>query len=213
MNANKKAFLVVLVGLLLIIAGIVWLTYHQLKGDPVQEEAVIFAAEEYVKEHFDEPMEVVGSLYDNADLYDEFQYAAKVEPADDPQFQFLVFYHKESDSYQDSYVAEVWEDQLEKDLKPYLEEQFGEVLSLWIYYPKDIGYQLDIALDDIPHYSGQEGYPVVQISLNRKRENRDEQKVNELIDFMKNKLGVIHGNISVDFASGWIKSRGILKEF
>ncbi|MBO8155570.1 MAG: hypothetical protein H0Z32_03825 [Bacillaceae bacterium] len=213
MNAHKKAFFFVLVVLTFIIAIIVWLTYSHLKGDASREEEVFEAAEIYVKEHFDEPMKVVGTLYDNADLFNAFQYAAKVEPEHDAKFQFLVFYHSESETYQDSYVAEIWEEQLEEDLQPYLTDHFGDINSLWIYYPKDIGYQLDIPLDDIPRYNGQKGYPVIQISLTRKKEKGDSEKVDALVDYLQTDLGVEHGTITLDFPSGLIKSRGILKEF
>src|SRR5690625_1796528 len=136
MDNNMKAYLTVGLGFFVILILIVTSSFFGRREDPELVAEVQQNAEQYIEENFEEEMIIVDTFHDNADIYDQFYYAAIVEPANDPDFQFLVYKHNETDEYTDSYVAEVWEDELEAFLTPKIEELFGEdsIAELWLSY-------------------------------------------------------------------------------
>ncbi len=202
MSNKNKVYATIGIGFLILVILIATSTYFGLRDDPervaeVKEQAVI-----YLEEHFDEEMNVVDVLHDNASIYEQFNYAAIVQPADDPDFEFLVYQHRETGEYTDSYVAEVWEDELEAYLIPQIEERFGEdsIQELWLTYPKDIGMRLDLSHENVPSLEGQEANAVIRLTLARGEEDSDEAELNALIEDLKSELNVDSGHITLAFS-------------
>ncbi|MBR7553497.1 hypothetical protein ACFFJI_12025 [Allobacillus sp. GCM10007491] len=217
MSNKNKVFLVFGIFLLGLIIVIVTATYFGLQKDPERTEEVKVKAADYLDKHFTDEMEIVEVMYDNASIYEQFSYAAIVQPVNNPDFQFLVYPHRKTGEYTDSYVAEVWEDELEEFLMPRLKDKFGQnvIKELWLTYPKDIGDQLNISHDDIPSLKGQDTGVVIRLTLSRGEKDNDEEALEELLNEMKNELSIERGHFTLSFSekSLFLKDKNINKNF
>ena len=88
MSNKNKVFLVIGIFLLGLIILIVAATYFGLQKDPEHTKKVREEATDYLDKHFTDEMEIVDVMYDNASIYEQFSYAAIVQPVKDPDFQF-----------------------------------------------------------------------------------------------------------------------------
>ncbi|WP_188205617.1 hypothetical protein [Alkalibacillus aidingensis] len=204
MTNKQKALIAGILIVLALIIIISYLSYVGISEDPEKAEEVTVAAENYIDETFDQPMHVVDTLIDQTGIYDPFHYAAIVELEEHDDFRVLVYEHNEANEYQDSYVAEVWEHELETLLTPEIKKRFGQdsVEELWLTYPKDIGYQLGIDHQDVPSLQGQDANPIIRLTLNRGKTDDDEQQLEELVEWMQNELKIPGGNITLSFNDG-----------
>ncbi|MGM8214282.1 hypothetical protein ACLIA0_01790 [Bacillaceae bacterium W0354] len=213
---KTKVLIVTIIVSLLLIGVIFYLSYLGLKGDPEVENQIKADAQEYLDNNYDEKITVVDTLYDNANIYQEFTYAAiaKIENNDD--FRILVFEYKQTGEMIDSLVAETWEHELEQFLNPLLNDAFGKdkIKELWMTYPKDIGKRLNIDSDNIPSLKGQNAHPVIRVTLDRKKEDDDEELLDEIIKKLKNDLNIQSGNISLNYNDNslFFKSKSIRKD-
>ncbi|TFB14078.1 hypothetical protein E3U55_14965 [Filobacillus milosensis] len=218
MEAKKKAIIAGIIGLCLFGAIIFYLSYLGLKTDPDQVKEVKKEAKLYLEEKYNEPYEIVDTMYDNVDVYEQFNYAAitSFEERNDP-FKFLVFKHADSGEYMDSYVAETWEYELKSFLTPLLNETYGEdhIQELWMTYPKDIGHQLGIDSTNIPSLKDYDASPIIRITLNRGKEENDEDKLEDIIKQMEQELNINSGHITLSFSDSAIifKDKDIRKDF
>lgn len=217
MSNKNKVFLVIGIFLLGLIILIVAATYFGLQKDPEHTKKVREEATDYLDKHFTDEMEIVDVMYDNASIYEQFSYAAIVQPVKDPDFQFLVYSHLETGEYTDSYVAEVWEEELEDFLMPRLKESFGKdvIKELWMTYPKDVGEQLNISHDDIPSLKGQDTGVVIRLTLSRGEKDNDENALEQIIDEMKDELSIKRGHFTLSFSEQalFFKDKNINKDF
>ncbi|WP_027963015.1 hypothetical protein [Halalkalibacillus halophilus] len=201
MNTKKKALIAGLIIVVVLLGIVFYLSYLGLRENPEEASKVKEEAEVYLNETYDQPMEIVDTLLDNTGVYDIFRYAAIVNVPDHDNYRVLVYKHNQTGEYTDSYIAEMFEYELEGLLLPELESHFGEdvIDDLWITYPKDIGDQLNLKPDDQPSLIGKDAHPVVRITLNRGHENSDEEDLDSIIKTMQEDFEIPSGNVTLTF--------------
>src|SRR5690625_2616637 len=216
METKQKVLISVIVVGLIVIGYIAYMTYLGIKGDPEYKEQIQEDAQEYLNETYDETITVVDVLHDNMDIYQEFTYAAIAEIEGNDDFRILVFRDRETGEMIDSIVAETWEHELETFLNPILDDAFGDIVNeVWIVYQKDIGERLNISPDNIPSLGGQDdAHTVIRITLDRAKEDDDEEKLDDIIEMLKNDLNLARGNITITYNDNALlfKSKSIMKE-
>ncbi len=133
-----------ILGVILIGIGIlVVLFLLEMKPDKDKEEKVRIQAEQYLKEHFNDNFEIYDTLYDNMGNF-SFEYAAKVRDKKS-NIEFFVYYDDETKQMVDTYIADKWEKDLKSEIRPFVEESFGETTDLIVYFSNDnIGRELAI---------------------------------------------------------------------
>ncbi|PKR78442.1 hypothetical protein CEY16_01405 [Halalkalibacillus sediminis] len=215
MSEKKKALIAGVVIMAVLLIGIFYLSYLGLREDPDQVDELKENADEYLDDKYNENIEIVDTLNDNTGVFGVFRYAAIAEEEDG--FRFLIYRHNKTKNYQDSYVAEKWGNELEDFLEPKIEELYGEdtLKELWLTYPKDIGYQLQIDHTDVPTVKGQDAKPIIRVTLNRGEIDEDEQLLDELITSMENELEVPGGHISINYSDSALifKDESLKKDF
>ncbi|GAA0453247.1 hypothetical protein [Alkalibacillus silvisoli] len=217
MDPKKKALIAGLIIVFFLLIGIIYLSYLGLAEDPESVDEVKVNAEQYLEDHFDQKTEVVDTLLDSTGVYEQFRYAAIVELEEHDDFRMLVYKHNQYEEYMDSYVAEMWEHELEEFLIPELKKRFGDdaIHEIWTTYPKDVGYQLEISPHDVPSLQGQSAHPVVRITLDRGHEEGDEEYLDEIIQLIQTELDIPSGNVTLSFNDDALifSDRNIREEF
>ncbi|EKN71625.1 hypothetical protein BABA_00430 [Neobacillus bataviensis LMG 21833] len=181
MSKFLKIFLSIL-GVIVVGIGILIFSFVQgMKPDKDQEEKIKIQAKQYLAEKFNENFEIYDTLYDNMGNF-EFEYAAKVRDKN-THTQFLVYYDDETEQMVDTYIADKWEDDVERDIRPYIKETFGEKADFFVYIDDEIGKELGIDPAHAGSYKDFKVTPTIHIKLPRKKSTDDEKCIEEFISF------------------------------
>jgi len=197
---NLGKGILLLVGLLVAAGAILFIVYQVgMKPNHKKEREIQEEAKEYVKETFSQKIDVYGSVYDNMGNF-EFDYAAK---ARDPKTgtDFLVYHDDATGEMVDSYVGNKWQDDAEKDIKPYVKEKLGEKADVNVFYNEEVGKRLGISPSDIPSYKTSGEKSTIRITLSRHREKDDDATFNELVTYIHNTVGVEKGTVIVGYVA------------
>ncbi|WP_079508791.1 hypothetical protein [Mesobacillus jeotgali] len=199
MNKFLKVILIVVGVMILGIAILVFSFVQGMKPDKEEEEKVKIKAEEYLEDKFNDNFEIYDTLYDNMGNFN-FEYAAKARDKRS-NTQFLVYFDEATEQMVDTYIADKWEDDLEKEIRPYIKENFGELTDFQVYYDDKIGKELGI------NYANQESYkdfnvaPTIRITIPRKKSGEDEKLLNEFISFLNSEDKVQQGTVIVGYVA------------
>ncbi|MFJ7509326.1 hypothetical protein ACIQW7_07665 [Peribacillus simplex] len=228
MSKTKKILLTLLGVFLIIFAGVVILVFsftQSMKADSDEEKKVQEQAERYLEKTFDEGTKIYDVLYDNMGNWSYFDYAAKVKHKKYGT-QFLVFFNDETGEMEDTFLSDKWQDDAEKEIRPYVEKELGDVLiskemgdfaesedwdeiqeeigdynQLLLIFDEGIGKELKIDPNKPASYKDYEVSPTIRITLSRKKQDADEDRFTEIINALK-KDGILkHGNIIVEYIS------------
>lgn len=227
-SKTKKTLLILLVIFLFILAGVVILMYsftQGMKGDPVEEKKVRVQAEQYLVEYFKEETHVYDVLYDNMGNFDEFEYAAKVRE-EKYGTEFLVYSNVHTGKMEDSFISDKWRNDLEKEIKPYIEEKIGDVKSsvemkeitdsnnyeeiqakigdsseLVVLFDREIGRELAIDPNHPKSYKEYDVAPFIHLTIHRKKQDSDENDFNSMIQSIKTDGALVHGELIVNYDS------------
>ncbi|MFE4706059.1 hypothetical protein [Peribacillus simplex] len=127
---------------------------------------------------------------------------------------------------EDTFKSDKWQDDAEKEIRPYVEKELGEVLiskemgdiaesdewkeiqeeigdhhQLLLVFDDEIGKELKIDPNKPSSYKDYEVSPTIRITLSRKKQDADEDRFTEIINALK-KDGVLkHGNMIVEYIS------------
>ncbi|MDM5222963.1 hypothetical protein QUF86_19905 [Peribacillus sp. NJ11] len=235
MSKTKKISLTLLGVFLIILTGVVILVFsftQSMKADLDEEKKVKQQAERYLEKNFEDGTEIYDVLYDNMGNWGYFDYAAKVKH-EKYGTQFLVFFNEETGEMEDTFISDKWQDDAEKEIRPYIENELGDVLiskdmgdiaesddweeiqeeigdsnQLLLVFDERIGNELKIDPNKATSYKDYEVAPTIRITLSRKKQDADEDRFTEIITALK-KDGVLkHGNMIVEF----ISTNGVLLE-
>lgn len=170
-----------------------------MKPDKAEVARVTEQAQEHLKKKYPQAdMEIVDTLYDNMGNFSDFEYAANVINNED-QTEFLVFYNKDTKQTEDSYIADKWENELAKVIRPYLEDTFGELDDLWIFFDERIEYDLAVDYRNPNSYRDYDVTPSIMVFVPRESKSGDEELVNDFITFLKEEADLKHANVHVDY--------------
>ncbi|MCK2004893.1 hypothetical protein MZM54_26285 [[Brevibacterium] frigoritolerans] len=232
MSKTKKILLTLLGVFSIILVGVVILLFsftQSMKAVPDEEKKVRDQAERYVEETFDERTEIYDVLYDNMGNRGYFEYAAKVKH-EKYGTHFLVFFNDETGEMEDTFLSDKWQDDAEKEIRPYVEKALGDVLiskemediadsedwekiqeeigdhhQLLLVFDEGIGKEMNIDPNKPASYKDYDVSPTIRISISRKKQDTDEDRFNEMINSLKKDKVLEHGNMIVEY----ISSKGV----
>ncbi|WP_260284949.1 hypothetical protein [Peribacillus aracenensis] len=228
MSKTKKILLTLLGIFSIIVAGVVILVFsftQSMKADPAEEKKVRDQAERYLGKTFDDGTEIYDVLYDNMGNRGNFEYAAKVKH-EKYDTQFLVFFNEETGEMEDTFISDKWQDDAEKEIRPYVEKELGDVLiskemgdiaesdewkeiqeeigdhnQLLLVFDEEIGKELKIDPNKPANYKDYEVSPTIRITLSRKKQDADDGRFTKIINALI-KDGILkHGNMIVEYIS------------
>ena len=228
MSKTKKILLTILGVFLIILAGVMILMFsftQSMKADPDEEKKVRDQAERYLGKTFDEGTEIYDVLYDNMGNWGYFEYAAKVKHKKYGT-QFLVFFNDETGEMEDTFLSNKWQDDAEKEIKPYVEKELGDVLiskemgditknedweeiqeeigdynQLLLVFDEGVGKELKIDPNKPGSYKDYDVSPTIRITLSRKKQDADEDRFTAVINALKKDRVLKHGNMIVEYIS------------
>ncbi|MGE7587992.1 MULTISPECIES: hypothetical protein [Bacillaceae] len=228
MSKTKKILLALLGVFLIILSGVMLLMFsftQSMKADPDEEKKVRDQAERYLEKTFDEGTEIYDVLYDNMGNWGHFEYAAKVKH-EKYGTQFLVFFNDETGEMEDTFLSEKWQDDAEKEIRPYVEKELGDVLiskelgditenedweeiqeeigdynQLLLVFDEGVGKELKIDPNIPASYKDYDVSPTIRITLSRKKQDADEDRFTAVINALKNDRVLKHGNMIVEYIS------------
>ena len=193
-----------ILGVILIGIGIIVVVF-QLEMKPDKEKEVRIQAEQYLEDNFNDNFEIYDTLYDNMGNFG-FEYAAKVRDKK-TNIEFLAYYDDETKQMVDTYIVDKWEKDLKSEIRPFIEESFGETTDFFVYFTNDnIGRELDIDPLKPKSYKESEVAPFILITVPRKKSDDDEKILNELIASLKSEDKLKHGL----FAMSYIDEKGVI---
>lgn len=212
MSKTKKILLTLLGVFSIILVGVVILLFsftQSMKADPDEEKKIRDQAERYLKENFDEGTEIYDVLYDNMGNRGYFEYAAKVKHKKYGT-HFLVFFNDETGEMEDTFISDKWQDDAEKEIRPYVEKELGDVLiskemediaesedweeiqeeigdynQLLLVFNEEIGKEMKIDPNKPASYKDYEVSPTIRITLSRKKQDADEDRFTAVINALK----------------------------
>lgn len=192
-------FLLFIIGFILLAIGILVIVFIQeMKPDRDEEEKIKQLATTYVESNFQDNIIIYDTLFDNMGNFQYFEYAAKARHGKDGT-EFLVYYNEETEQIEDSYIADKWEDELEKEIRPYLQEKLGPLDELWIFYDERIGLEYSVDPNKPDSYKNYDASSSINIFIPRKMEIGDEALFNEIVAYIKNEAELKHGSISLEY--------------
>ncbi|MFJ9385707.1 hypothetical protein ACIROD_18440 [Peribacillus sp. NPDC101481] len=228
MSKTKKILLALLGVFFIILSGVMLLMFsftQSMKADPDEEKKVRDQAERYLEKTFDEGTEIYDVLYDNMGNWGHFEYAAKVKH-EKYGTQFLVFFNDETGEMEDTFLSEKWQDDAEKEIRPYVEKELGDVLiskelgditenedweeiqeeigdynQLLLVFDEGVGKELKIDPNIPASYKDYDVSPTIRITLSRKKQDADEDRFTAVINALKNDRVLKHGNMIVEYIS------------
>ncbi|MEF2094218.1 hypothetical protein V3595_06015 [Bacillus sp. CFBP9009] len=215
MSKTKKILLTLLGVFLIILAGVMILMFsftQSMKADPDEEKKVRDQAERYLERTFDEETEIYDVLYDNMGNWGYFEYAAKVK--------------HETGEMEDTFLSDKWQDDAEKEIRPYVEKELGDVLiskelgditenedweeiqeeigdynQLLLMFDEGVGKELKIDPNKPASYKDYDVSPTIRITLSRKKQDADEDRFTAVINALKKDRVLKHGNMIVEYIS------------
>lgn len=193
---NKKSSLIIIIGVIICGAAILIFSFvNGMKPDSAEEEKIKELARPYVNKIFDAPIEIYDTLYDNMGNFN-FEYAAKAKHTGD-QTEFLVYMNPNTEKLENDYVAQKFENKLESEIHAFLERKFIDLEDVWVFYDADIDSKFNIDINHTGSYKDYSAQPHIWIHLNGNQDSKDEQILNETLKYLKNKVGLIHGSVTI----------------
>lgn len=193
-------------GVIILGIGLLVVTFIlEMKPDKDEEDKIKNQAEQYLEEKFNDNFEIYDTLYDNMGNF-EFEYAAKIRDKKTNK-QFLVYYDDETNQMVDTYIADVWADDLETEIRPFIKENFGETTDFFVFFlDENIGQELGIDPLNPRSYKEFDISPTIRITVPRKRSEGDEKIVSEFISYLKSEDKLQHGSVVM----GYIAENGVI---
>ncbi|WP_046175352.1 hypothetical protein [Domibacillus indicus] len=200
-----------------IIAGVLaFLIFAKLFiPNPFAEKLVKEKAEQYLEEYYNDNFKIYGVL-DNSDfgVYMNFNYAAKVRDKHNG-IEFLVYEDQNNGEMTDDYAMSKMTHDIEKEVFPYVKEEFQAVTKVTAMIEDKEFYNLDIEERNPNPKSFKEFEisPMLRIELSKKREEGDKKLLDNLISKLKENNILKHGDITLlyygeeeQFGSDWNKT-------
>ncbi|WP_394217695.1 hypothetical protein [Halobacillus trueperi] len=183
-----KAILWILGSIGAIVMAIILLFIYEMTPNASMETNAREMGEGYIQKHFDGQAEVYDVLYDNMGNH-EFDYAAKVTHKK-TGVSFLIYETTDSQVMKDTYASSYYENQIEKDLRPFVNDMEGAVSHFVHISDVPAKYQRE---DELPDFHDLNLVPNVIIDLERSALEDDEETMEELFVFMEEKLQIERG--------------------
>ncbi|MBD7908132.1 hypothetical protein [Sporosarcina gallistercoris] len=195
-----KFFKITLIVLGVIIFGIAVLVFsfiQSMKPDKDKEEEVKVQAEKYLKDNFNSNFVIYDTLFDNMGNFG-FEYAAKVRDTV-TETQFLVYYDDEKNHMVDTYIAEKWAKDLEKEISLFIEENLEDSTDLYVFFDDKIGNEFGIDPNNPRNYKDFDVEPTIRIRVPRKKSDEDEKIINEFVTLLKSEAELQHGSVVMEY--------------
>ncbi|WP_147536153.1 hypothetical protein [Bacillus marasmi] len=201
-----KKFLKITLGIFgVILLGIALLVFDflsDMKPDKEREEEVKVQAEQYLRDNFEGGhFEIYDIWYDNMDVNNLFEYAAKVRSED--TIEFLVYFNNERNKMEDSYVAEKWAKNLYDNLHPYLEKNIGDMEELFVLFDDDVGSIYNLDYKNPGEFRDYEAPATIHITLSRNLKDSDEKFLDGVTIYLQNELQVRHAIVQLNSSKNY----------
>ncbi|WP_066051681.1 hypothetical protein [Robertmurraya korlensis] len=205
----KKIFKIILgiLGLVLVGIAVLAISFNiSMKPDKEKEREIRALAEQYLEENFNDNFEIYDTLFDNMGNF-EFEYAAKGRDKGN-QTEFLVYRDSETNEMIDTYVADKWADDLEKEIRSYITDRLGEKADYYVFFPDEIGNELGIDPNKVESYKDYDVAATIRITLPREKNKNDDTLFNEFVTYIVNYEKLQQGTVTV----GYIAENGVILE-
>lgn len=199
MRKAVKIFLGILGVIFLGITVLVISFNLSMKPDPDREEKIRQEAERYLEVNFKDDFEIYDTLYDNMGNF-EFEYAAKVREIRS-NTEFLVYPDAETEQMVDTYVSDRWSTELEKEMRPYVRQAFGESAVVYVFIDEEIGAALNVDPLNLGSSKDYNLEPTVRLDIPRKRVAGDEKHFTEFISYLKDEDILQDGQLIVSYVA------------
>lgn len=172
--------------LILLIIGAILLYFYfieSLTPDEKEQEKVISQAQQYLQEEYpDMEYEISGTEYDNGGEYAEFNYAAVILNKE-TQDTFFV--------YENRHTKQIEDDIAFRELTTFIEQVEPKIYS---YITKTFGEPKGLAFSPTSDNSF-----ILNISLNMKKEDLNEEMLESIVDYLKYELNVEHASVNIKY--------------
>lgn len=198
MNKFLKIILGVL-GIILLVIGILVVVFLlEMKPAKEEEEKIKIQAEQYLEEEFNDNFEIYDTLYDNMGNFN-FEYAAMAREKRS-NTQFFVYYDEVTEQMVDTYIVDKWEDDLENEIRPFINENFSETTNFFVSIINEkIGQELSIDPLNPRSYKEFDIKPAIRITIPRKKNDEDEMMLDKFISFLKNENISQQGSVYLEY--------------
>jgi hypothetical protein len=193
---------IIALGIGLLVVSFVW----SMKPDKDEEEKIRNQAEEYITANLSKDFEIYATLYDNMGNFG-FDYAAKVRDKKSST-EFLIYYDENSQEMADTFVSAKWSAELESEIRPHIQQHFGNSTDFHVFFDDLIGRELAIDPLNPGSYKEHAVAPIVRLSIPRKKEQEDEQRFAELLLFLQLECQLPHGML----IAGYVAETGEILE-
>ncbi|QXE02343.1 hypothetical protein [Terribacillus sp. DMT04] len=199
MNTFLKVILGIIIGAVVIIAFLAVSFITEMSPDSEKEEAIKNKASGYLNENFSEDFEIVDTLYDNMGNF-EFEYAAKARSTNNG-IEFFIYEDDDTRKLIDTYVSDKWREELESDIRVYLEENFTDVHDYFALFDNEIGKKLSIKSSEPGSYKEHEVSPLIRIDVAREKEEQDDEHFNAFVSYLKEEGILEHGTVIFSYVA------------
>jgi hypothetical protein len=199
LNKVLKIILGILIGIAIIIAILAVSFIIGMSPDSEKEDAIKNKASSYLSENFNGDFEIFDTLYDNMGNF-EFEYAAKARNTNNG-VEFFIYEDDETRKLIDTYVSDKWREELENDIRAYLEENFTDVHDYFALFDNEIGKELSIDASEPGSYKEHEVSPLIRIDVAREKEEQDDKQFNAFVSYLQEEGILEHGTVIFSYVA------------
>ena len=192
MDQSKKTWpklIVIVTGILLFLVVGTALLFSEFRAslipDEKEEEKIIEQAEQYLQTKYPNmKYEISDVLYDSGEQYGNFDYTAVILNTE-TQKSFMVYENRFTKEVEDDIsIQEATEfiEQVTPKVKSYINEKFGETQGIAFTPSADVG-----------------GIPSLNVSLNNKKEEINQEMFLSLIDYLQHELNIEHASVNIKY--------------
>ena len=154
---------------------------------PEMEEKTRVQAQEYINTVFSDEHYVIYDIAFETNETEQVLYSyAAVVRNEENNIEFLVYFNNYTQKMEDNYVAMKWGNDFANDIRPFIDEHFGKVVSFHVGYEESEINDLKINPNNPGHYQDYKVKPEIIITfLERRKKAEDERRYKEFLEFLK----------------------------
>lgn len=149
----------------------------------------------YIQNTFGKEAEIFDVLYDNMGNFSQFTYAANVRHKDGTDF--LVYRNEETNQIENTYVKEKWEDDIDRQVRPYLEKTFEVLEDVWVMYDDDVGKEQSVHAP--ASYTSSQAGPRIWAFIPRKAKDGDDELLKKFEQFLQKDVLLTHASVTISY--------------
>ncbi|MFQ3544177.1 hypothetical protein Q7A53_08820 [Halobacillus rhizosphaerae] len=196
MKIRKDNIINYIIAIIFIILAIVLVVQLSINSNSESKPSIKEEAQGYLKEKFAADTKVVG-IYHASLEYQPFETAARVVNSYD-HVQFYVYKDRDN-KLVDTYISSKWEQELTRKLKPYIQEHIKGYESLFVHFDENSNRYSGVIPKMLPSIKDSKAIPSIRLELDRKPETNDEQRFEELVNYLRDEYNFTDGDIKITY--------------